>query len=434
MWFVALALAGPVEHTVLDNGLRVAVVAQPRADVVALHLRYGVGSRDEREGERGLSHLFEHLMFEGSANVPGESFDAWLSAAGGVNNAWTSEDATAYHLEVPAGGLERALFLESDRMGFLVPALTEDNLRNQQGVVLQERTESFQGVDGRLADAVLQLLFAPGHPYRVGPIGTVADVSTCTLPRAVDFHERWIRPDNAVLTVVGNIEPAGTLARIAHWFSDVPGRSGPVSVQPELPPYVPRHGYYEDDQDWRTLVLAWPTPAMSHPDRPALEVLAWVLSAGAGTRLDDALYYDRQLVEEVGVSHWPSQWAGSLSVQVEARRIPLAQVRRRVLAVLAGLDDLGADEVERAKARWRARWHADLERPDFLAEVLAECWATRGEVDCRAAREAEIAAVTVEQVREVAARWLAPEQASTLSVVPYGDRGFLKGASVVVLP
>src|SRR5690606_22718507 len=178
---VALAGSGPFAvdasvHT-LDNGLVVILEEDHRTDQVALHLHYGVGARDELPGEYGCAHLFEHVMFEGSANVGPNQFDALLTGAGGWNNAYTSEDETAYYLALPSGALDLALFLESDRMAFLDAGLTQGNLENQQAVVLQERDQGYAEPNGRDFDALTRLAFPEGHPYHHPVIGTVDDVS-----------------------------------------------------------------------------------------------------------------------------------------------------------------------------------------------------------------------------------------------------------------
>ena len=231
-WMIAAALAADGFETqasvhTLPNGLTVILEESHRTDTVALHLAFGVGSRDEREGEKGCAHLFEHLMFEGSANVPTDQFDAWLTQAGGANNAWTSEDTTAYHMTFPSGALDLALFLESDRLGFLDAGLVEENVSNQQLVVLQERNEGYANPNGRDWDAMSRLTWPADHPYNTPVIGTVADIEGFAIDKVRAFWERHYRTQNAVLSLVGNFEEAQALERVAFWFSDVPDKGPP---------------------------------------------------------------------------------------------------------------------------------------------------------------------------------------------------------------
>ncbi|MEZ4238392.1 MAG: insulinase family protein [Myxococcota bacterium] len=168
-------------------------------------------------------------MFEGSADVPVDKFDEWLSAGGGDNNAYTSADETAYVMSFPSGALDLALFLESDRMGFLDAGLTAENLENQQKVVLQERAESYAEPNGRDSDAMDRLSWPDGHTYHHPVIGTVADVEGFTLEGVRGFWGAHYRPSNAVLAIVGNFDADEALARVRHWFSDVLDRGGPSS-------------------------------------------------------------------------------------------------------------------------------------------------------------------------------------------------------------
>ena len=195
----------PTEVT-LDNGLRVLLLPDLRTDTVALHLTFGVGSRDEASDEHGCAHLFEHLMFEGSAHVPRDQFDTWLSAGGGENNAFTDVDQTAYVMTFPSGALDLALFLESDRLGFLDAGLDPENLANQQQIVLQERAEGYAEPNGRDTDVLMRLLFPPDHPYHHPTIGTVAAIEGFDLDGVRAFWERHYRPNNAALVLVGRFD------------------------------------------------------------------------------------------------------------------------------------------------------------------------------------------------------------------------------------
>lgn len=435
------ALAAPLEthaavHT-LPNGLVLLLEEDHRADQIALHLRYGVGAHDEKDGEHGCAHLFEHLMFEGSRNVPNNAFDEWLTAGGGWNNAYTSEDVTAYHMAFPSGALDLALFLESDRMGFLDAGLDAKNLENQQGVVLQERYQGHEEPHGRDWDALTRLVYPEGHPYHVAVIGTVADVKGFSIEAVRDFWQRHYRARNGVLALVGHFEAEAAKARVEHWFSDVPdpGPPGPRS-KPVPPDSGVRHARLEDQVSDRTAYLAWPTVDWYHDDAYALEVLSWVLNNGHGTRLDDALYYDRPLT--TSVSAWTSSGdvAGMFVIDVSSDKTPLKKLAAEVTKVLQGVVDRPptAEELLRAQRSIRAGYEDQIEDPVSRSELLTECWSQYKDPNCVGKEITRYEAITSARVVEVAQRYLLSRAPHTLSVVPQGDKRALPGATDMEIP
>jgi zinc protease len=437
---LTVANADPLEvratvHT-LPNGLTVVLEEDHRTDKVALHIHYGVGARDEQPGELGCAHLFEHVMFEGSRNVPQNKFDEWLTAAGGENNAYTSEDETAYHETFPSGATDVALFLESDRMGFLLDGLTEDNLANQRLVVLQERAEGYAEPHGRDWDALTRLSFAPDHPYHHPVIGTISDVEGFTVAGTSDFWRRHYRPRNAVMGVVGNFDTADMIARIEHWFSDVPdpGPAGPRAAAPSTPP-APADGVVYDAVESRTVYVAWRSVPLGHPDEPALDLLSWVLSGGRGTRLDDALYYEKSIAYDVGVWSYMSELEGQFVAYVESDRTPEDLVAR-VEKVVAKLEKAPptADELDRARRAMRAGILDGLEAPEDRVGALVDCQRRHGTPDCLGTDWARYEAVTTDDLLRVAQTYLVPERRVTLSVLPEGDDALIDGAVAVELP
>lgn len=438
---IAHAEPAPIVRTTLDNGLDVVIEPLTRTDEVALYLKVRVGSRDERTGERGCAHLFEHLMFEGSRHVPENAFDTWLTAAGGSNNAWTNNDETVYYMVFPSGALDLALFLESDRLAFLDAAISDRTLANQQDVVLQEREGGYADPHGRDFDALVRLLFPEGHPYHVSTIGTVADIRGFTTGATLDFWRRHYRPDNASLVIVGNVDPEATLARVRDWFGDVPRPAAPLEARPDaaaaaaVPP-VPADGVLEDTVEDRTLHVAWRTVPRAHPDTAALEVLANVLSDGRGTRLDDALDWKGHLALGTWSFAWTSEIDGVLALGAYSERTPLKRLLVGIERVVA---DVAArpptpDELERARESLVAAELDRTEAPAERADLRLECLEHTGDPDCLDARLAAWRAVTADDVARVARTWLVPDRRVTLSVVPRGDRGALPGATPVELP
>lgn len=439
LWILSVHAADPFEthasvHT-LDNGLTVILEEDHRIDAVALNLMYGVGSRDELQGEKGFAHLFEHLMFEGSTNAPGTTFDESLEAAGAWNNAWTSEDNTAYHEVLPAGALDLALFLESDRMGFLDGGLDDENLDNQQLVVLQERAEGYADPHGRDWDSLTRLQFPEGHPYHIPVIGTVADIEGLELAMADSFWRRWYQPSNAVMALVGNIGE-DPLAQVTHWFSDVPDTPVPERAQPWTGGYQPADGYITDAVDYRTLYISWATVPHGHPDEPALDILARVLSNGAGTRLDDALYYDSNKAVFAGAWTSNGDVDGQFALVSGSPRTKPKKLEKLMEKALFDVVDNPPtdDELARARNSYRTQILDGLETYDGRAAIFVQCWLDFGDPNCARQAYAPYEAVTAEDVVRVIKTYLVPERRVTLSVVPHGDTKMLKGATLVELP
>ena len=451
LWGMWSAWAGVGETLTLEpyvetlpNGLTVVLSEDHRTDTVALHLVYGVGARDERApaegqpGEFGCAHLFEHLMFEGSANVPTNKFDAWLTSGGGSNNAYTSRDVTAYYMGFPSGALELALFLESDRMAFLEPGLIKANLENQQGVVLQERAQSYAEPHGRDWTAINQLRWGADHPYHHPVIGTEADIRGFDLGAVRGFWRRYYRPSNAILVLAGNLETKEAIKQVRRWFSDVPYRGDAPSraaEQVESGIRGPVRGLLTDRVEERTVYFTWETVPYVHKDRPALELTQRILSGGRGTRLDDRMYHRKSLASGVGASLYATDVAGQMMIYATSVRTPLRKLERVIQGEVKRLAKRAPEEEElvRAKRRWLAGVLDDLESPWSRAERLAECMRIHGNADCLASEWAAIEAVTPGDIRQVTATYLEVAPIA-LSVVPEGDDGALADSSRVEIP
>lgn len=431
--------AGPQGTSVhkLANGLTVILQEDHRTDTVALHIRYGVGSHDEKAGEHGCAHLFEHLMFEGSAHVGMNKFDEWLTAAGGENNAFTSDDQTAYHMTFPSGAADLALFLDSDRLGWLLDGVTQENLDNQRLVVLQERAEGYESPNGRDWDALQTLMYDASNPYHVPVIGTVADINGFQVPGVQSFFKAHYRPNNAILVLVGNFETTDMLARVDKWFGAIEN-TGATATRPEWQDrtVTKKDGYLEDAVEQRTVYLAWPTVPIGHKDAPALELLGYVLSGGRGTRLDDALYYDKNIATDEGAFPYAMDAEGMFIVYGTAPKKPLWKIADLAQTIVSdvGLNPPTAAELDRAKRQLKGDLLAPLERLENRAEWMADCQVYDGRPDCLAERWKRYEAVTSQDVARVAATYLFIERRTSLSVVPRGDDGMLPGATLVELP
>jgi zinc protease len=432
-------LSLPATVTTLDNGMVLILLEDHRTDTVALHVTFGVGARDEAAGELGCAHLFEHLMFEGSRNVPVNKFDEWLTLAGGENNAYTSNDVTAYHMTFPSGALDVALFLESDRVGFLDAGLTQENLENQQKVVLQERNEGYAEPNGRDWDTLGKILYPPDHPYHHPVIGTVADIEGFQVDAVNSFWRRHYGPKNAVMAIVGNFDSAETLERVKYWFSDVPTDGGGEKRIPEapIPKGTPGNALVEDDVEERTLYLAWPTVPHQHPDEPALDLLSSVLSNGRGTRLDDALYYEKPLTSALFTYTSNGDLSGEFYLAAASEKTKPKKLLQLLTDGIATIVETPptVEEIERARRSQRSGWLDAMEVPEGKAELLVDCYRATGAADCMPAEWTKYAAVTPDDVVRVAQKYLLDAKPWTLTNVPRGDvKSALAGAQVVELP
>jgi zinc protease len=431
-------LRGDVISEVLENGLTVVIEEQRRTPEVAVQLHVRVGSRDEGPAERGCAHLFEHLMFEGSAHAPGRTYDEATTAAGMENNAWTTADETVYTALLSAEGLDLLLFLESDRLGRL-SSVTPDALKNQQDVVLQERAEGYAAVFGREGDAMTRLLWPADHPYHHPVIGTVADIRGFSAKAALALHGRAYSPGNAVLVIVGDVDADEAMASARRWFSDVPAGAGRLArATAAETPWDPmrQDGMLEDMIDERSLSLAWPGPPADHPDAAALHVLAMALSNGRGTRLDDALLYDRRRASDAGAVFWDGDLGGELHLWATSERVRLPRLARALEDALRSFTTTPATaaELQRAKGALRAALVDQLSTPEGRAERIGACVARGHAPDCARAQLEAAQRVSAADLARVIDQWLGPAARRSLSVVPVGDKGALPGAIPVELP
>jgi zinc protease len=291
----------PYTQFTLPNGLHVILHEDHTVPMAYVHVLYNVGSAHERPGRTGFAHLFEHLMFMGSAHAKYGVFDQSLEAVGGSNNASTSNDVTSYWIMVPSNALDLALFLESDRMGYQLEAMTPQILDAQRDVVKNERRERVENTPYGSANIVLQeMLYPEGHPYHWPVIGYMDDLTAASYADVVAFFKKYYAPSNASLIVAGDIEPLSTRKLIEKWFGDV--KAGPAP-EPMNIPGVALTGVQKrtitDRVELPRLFLAWLTPRHLEPGDAALDVGANVMSGGLNSRLHKRLVYDMQIAQDV---------------------------------------------------------------------------------------------------------------------------------------
>ena len=343
----------PFRKHVLDNGLHVVVHEDHSCPIVAVNVWYHVGSKNEVPGRTGFAHLFEHLMFEGSAHHDSGYFEPLLQAGGTLNGS-TNPDRTNYWEVVPANALELALWMESDRMGFLLPALTEEKFNNQRDVVLNERRQNYENRPYGMAGlAMTGELFPDGHPYHWATIGSPDDLRAATADDVRAFFRRYYHPANASLAIAGDVDADRALDLAAAYFGEIPAGEPPSSV-----PSAPKHAFparlaIEDRVELPRLSIGWLSPPMYAGGDAELDVLADVLATGKASRLYRSLVYERRIATDVS-AYQGSRELGS-SFQIVATAVP----------------GTGLGALESAIHEEAARVRASALSPDELARTLA---------------------------------------------------------------
>ena len=291
----------PYRQFRLANGLTVILHQDRSVPVVAVNLWYHVGSANERPGRTGFAHLFEHLMFEGSKHVPEGQFDSLLEAAGGSNNGSTTNDRTNYVIDVPSNALELALFLESDRMAYMLDTMTPARVDGQRDVVKNERRQSYENRPYGMAELELDTLLWPkGHPYSWPVIGNMEDLTAASHQDVVEFFKKYYAPNNASLVIAGDIDLDRTRTLVEKYFAEVPAGAPvePVAPPPAVLTDVTRKTL-TDRVSLPRLYLGWLTPRYFAPGDAALDIAASVLAGGKNSRLYKRLVYDMQIAQDV---------------------------------------------------------------------------------------------------------------------------------------
>jgi zinc protease len=360
-------LAVPYETFRLANGLTVIVHEDHSAPLVSVNTWYHVGSGRERPGRTGFAHLFEHLMFEGSRNVPEGAFDQWLEGVGGSNNGSTNGDRTNYWENAPAGALELPLFLESDRMGHLLEAMSPQKVDGQRDVVKNERRQSYENRPYGMADLALsEAMYPPDHPYHWPTIGSMEDLTAASYDDVIEFFKKWYGPGNASVVIAGDVDTARARELAGKWFGEIP-RSAPVEPLLPRPVLLPaeKRVLLEDRVELPRLFMAWPAPAHFAPAEPALIALGEILSSGKNSRLYRKLVYELQVAQDVSAFVDTGALASTFNVVVTARSgHDLEEIRRLVDEEIARLraEAPTARELQRFQNQAEAQTLRGLER------------------------------------------------------------------------
>jgi zinc protease len=422
----APSLSVPHTQFQLPNGLNVILHRDTSVPVVAVNLWYHVGSGHERPGRTGFAHLFEHVMFEGSTHVPEGAFDEWLEAAGANNNGSTNVDRTNYYIDLPSNALDLALFLESDRMGYLLDDKAPGKIEGQRDVVKNEKRSSYDNQPyGQAFLELPTLLYPPGHPYSWSTIGSMEDLTAASFEDVARFFRTYYVPNNASLVIAGDIDIEATRKLVEKWFADVP-RGKPV---PALSPPAPvldgvKRKTITDRVQLPRLYLGWHTPALLKPGDATLDIVANLLSGGKNSRLYRRLVYDLQIAQDVSAFQQSNALSSSFLIIATARP---GQTLDKLQAVIdEELDKLRATapearEMTRAVNQIEANFFRSMERVGGFggkADQLNSYYKATGAPDYFAKDLERYRAVTAADIMAAVAQYLPKDRRIELSVVP----------------
>ncbi|MGH9237043.1 MAG: M16 family metallopeptidase [Vicinamibacterales bacterium] len=416
----------PFRQFQLPNGLNVILHQDKTVPVVAVNVWYHVGSANEKPGRTGFAHLFEHLMFEGSKNVPEGQFDILLEAAGANNNGSTNNDRTNYVIDLPSNALELALFLESDRMAYLLDAMPPEQVNSQRDVVKNERRQSYENRPYGMASLELdKLLWPANHPYSWPVIGHMEDLTAATQADVQEFFKKYYAPNNASLVIAGDIDVDRTQGLVQKWFSEIP--RGPA-VEPVAPPAAVLTGVKRqtltDQVSLPRLYLGWLTPRLFAPGDATLDLVSSVLSDGKNSRLYKRLVYDDQIAQDVSAFQSSGALGSSFLIVATARRGHTAEELQK--AIDEEIDKLRrappeAREVQRALNQVEASFYRAMERVGGFggkADQLNAYYFGGGGPDFFAEDLARYTSLTPADVQAAVVRWLPRDRRIELVVLP----------------
>jgi len=411
----------------LPNGLEVILHEDHSTPIVAVDTWYHVGSGDEQLGRTGFAHLFEHIMFMGSQNVPVGAFDQMLEAAGANNNGSTTEDRTNYYETLPSNALQLALWLDADRMGFLLPTMDLPKVNLQRDVVKNERRQRVDNQPyGRADETILAALYPKSHPYSWPVIGSMADLSAASLADVQNFFKTYYAPNNATLTIAGDFDPATVKKMVAQYFGSIP-RGPQVKRRMTVPAVViPRDTFLvlEDRVQLPRLFYTWHSVKGFSTDDAALDILAQVLAGDKNSRLYKKLVYELQIAQNVSAFQDGSRLDGKFQIDVTPKPgQQVADIDRIVRAEIGNLITGGVmpRELQRAQNVYKASFLNRLASVLGKAEVLNSYNYFVGNPDFVQQDAARYERVTAADVQRVAKTYLGRPKI-ILTVVPEGKK------------
>ncbi|MSR22183.1 MAG: insulinase family protein [Gemmatimonadetes bacterium] len=419
------SIALTTETRKLENGLTVVLAPDRATPIVAVNLWYGVGSRNENVGRTGFAHLFEHMMFQGSEHVPKGHHFQLVEQAGGTVNASTWFDRTNYFETLPAHHLDLALWLESDRMGWLLPAMDQEKLDNQRDVVRNERQQRYDNQPyGDWDERMHALVFPHDHPYHHSVIGSMQDLARASLSDVEEFFRTYYRPNNAVLTLAGDFDPDSAFARVERYFGELPrGREPPpVPGKPELEPWIGRvsPARVTGQVPLPRVYLGARIPSFADPSYYAADMASSVLAAGRASRLYRRLVREQRIARDVVAFSLPLVTGRSL-LACWITGFPGGdpdELEGALVRELEGLVDVRSEEIERVLALAETAHLRGLEHLSTRADHLSMQQMLFGDASRVNTEVDRLRAVTAEDVRAFAEAVLVPENRAVLTYVP----------------
>ena len=413
-----------IERHTLDNGLKVVLHRDTALPLVAVNLWYHVGSQNESPGRTGFAHLFEHLLFQGSENVDVNGHFRHVQQAGGSANGSTWFDRTNYHAVLPAHQLELGLWLESDRMGFFLPAITSEKLENQRAVVINERHQRIDNQPyGRAFERLQELLYPREHPYSWPVIGYEDDLRAATLDEVREFFRTHYVPSNSVLTVAGDLDPATTLDLVARYFEEIPAGSPPPRPRIPIPAGPPgaRREILHDRVQLPRIYMAFVAPPFGERSWYAADLLAVLLCEGKSSRLYRDLVYERELAQDVSCFILPTELAATFAlvatVRPDVEVAVLEDALREVLRRAASTPPT-PEELERARNQLVTSYISRLQSLESRADLLSQ-HTTFFDAPERVTEEpAMYRSLSAADVVDFAAEYLTAERGVVVTVLP----------------
>lgn len=425
------------EKYTLPNGLEVILHEDHSTPIISVNTWYHVGSGDEKLGRTGFAHLFEHLMFMGSEHVPNGVFDKELEAAGGDNNASTAEDRTNYYEDIPSNALPLALWLDSDRMGYLLSTMDKEKVDLQRDVVKNERREGVDNSPYGISDEIiLAALYPKGHPYSWSVIGSMADLSAASVEDVKNFFRTYYAPNNATLSIAGDFDPVKTKRLIRQYFGNIP-RGPALPARPNVAPVVLARDTFlvaEDRVQLPRAFYEWPTPKEFSKDDAPLDILASILARDKNSRLYKRLVYDMQVVQGIRASQQSARLASKFEIDVTPKPgQSLAAIDKVINEEINKLmnEPVTEREIARAKNSYRSSFLNRIASVHGKADLLNQYNYLAGTPDYVQRDAARYEAVTRADVQRVARTYLGQHKL-VLTVVPEGKRDLMltgKGGS-----
>lgn len=359
----------------LQNGLEVILYRDNSLPVVAVNVWYKVGSTNEEFGKSGIAHLFEHMMFQGSLNVPKEMHFKYIQEAGGNLNGSTSLERTNYYEKAPSNYLELMLWLESDRMGFLLPSLTQEKLNNQIDVVKNERLERYDNQPYGLAfEILLSNLYPKNHPLSWTTIGSLKDISGFTLQDVSEFFEKYYSPSNASLVVAGDFESSSAKELIEKYFVNIPGRN-----------HIPKRTFetvnlennklviHKDNVQLERLYIAWHSDKSYSRHDTALEILSDILTGSKNSRLYKNLVFENEIAQDISSFQYSNKQTGNFIIVSTAKPgIKLNEIKNNIFSILDDIRQNGVSEKElqRSKNGIKSSFIYSMQNVQSIADML----------------------------------------------------------------